>query len=87
MKITLRDHINGYYTCILHAAFKYVMKQDFIERTQIPGSKCYECMQCSLSLKDTSLIRTERISRRGVLNRGGPLYGLYFASGIRPNPI
>ncbi len=38
-----------------------------LERTQIFGSKYYDCMQCSLSPKDTFLIRTELSGRRGVL--------------------
>ncbi len=34
----------------------------------------YECTWCSLSPKDTSLIRTELFGRRGVLITGGPMY-------------
>ncbi len=44
-----------------------------LKSTHILGGKYYECMQCSLSPKETSLIRTELFGRRGVLIRGGLL--------------
>ncbi len=48
-----------------------------LERTQIFGGKYCERMWCSLSPKDTSLIRTEFFGRSGVLIR--ELYwGFYF---------
>ena len=49
--------------------------KDSLERTPLYkghmfASKYWECMWCSLSPKDTSLIRTEFLGRRGVLIRG-----------------
>ncbi len=44
-----------------------------LQRMQIFGSKYCECMWCSLSPKDTSLIRRDFLGRRGVLIRGGLL--------------
>ena len=60
----------GYLICSGHS-----LKDDTpLERTQVFGNKYHECMWCSLSPKDTSLVRTELFGRRGVLIREGLLY-------------
>ncbi len=45
-----------------------------LESTPIPGSKYFERMWCSLSPKDTSLIRRQLFDRRAVPIRGGMLH-------------